>query len=83
MALEGPQLAYARADEGLAENTLEKALELARRLEDLLERARAASSATTGGAASPRSTRIACAMAAGLVDELEAINRPLRHPGAS
>lgn len=83
MSLESrPQLRYARiendpASEQPPEDTLVKALELARRLEELLEDTR--SVALVGGIEEARShsTRMARAMAASLVDELEAIVRPV------
>ncbi len=83
MSLESrPQLRYARmmndpASEQPPEDTLVKALELARRLEELLEDTR--SVAIVGGIHEARShsTRMARAMAASLVDELEAIVRPI------
>lgn len=89
MALEGPQLVYARVDDVQAEDTLKKALVLARKLEELLEATRsiAPGDRTTfedpGAYAPTHSTRMARAMAASLVDELEALVRPARHTGSS
>ena len=75
----GPQLAYARVDDVQAEDTLKKALDLARRLEELLEDTRS----VVDGAAATHSTRMARAMAASLVDELEALVRPAKKTGSS
>jgi hypothetical protein len=74
MALEGPQLAYARKE---GESVLDQALQLARSLEELLDETSsvAACSAVATGA---HSTRIVRAMAASLVDELEALSRNTR-----
>jgi hypothetical protein len=70
MALEGPQLRYVRVDGvDATEDLLERALRLAREVEDLLEQAPSTPTAQT------HSTRIAHAMAASLVDELEAVAR--------
>jgi hypothetical protein len=77
--------------------TLARALLLARQLEELLEETRSPSSmprlSTAGGnpsavdldAAQPRahSTRMARAMAASLVDELEVLVRPVRQSGVA
>jgi hypothetical protein len=95
MSLEGPQLHYARVEDGLstqieAADTLKKALELARELEELLEDTRS-SVGVVGGSSGPRgpedarahSTRMARAFAASLVDELAALVRPVRHTGSS
>jgi len=89
MALEGPQLRFVRVEDG--RDPLERALELMRQVEDLLEEAPTASrdasrdggrDATREGlgafGAGAHSTRIARAMAAGLVDELEALVRGAR-----
>ncbi len=70
MALEGPQLRYVRKDEMEVEPTLDKALRLAREVEDLLDQA-------------PSGTRIAHAMAASLVDELEGLARRQRKSGVA
>ena len=85
MALEGPQLRYARVDDVQGENkqvddTLVKALDLARKLEELLEDTRsraviAVNDPSTHGA------RMARAMASSLVDELEALVNPSRKTG--
>ena len=84
----GPQLRYTsatsassassasgapRVDDVQAENTLAKALDLARRIEELLEDTR---SVVAVNEPSAHSTRMARAMAASLVDELEALVRP-------
>lgn len=77
MALDGPRLFYPlSSDIGDSEPTLARALRLAREVEELLEE-------TSSVAPGPRvtethSTRIARAMAASLVDELEAIVRGAR-----
>ncbi len=97
MAVDGPQLVYARIED---ESALARALKLAREVEELLEETTSipslqssapssspspASSSSTAlvrdGAA--HSTRIARAMAAGLVDELEALVRGIRKSGAA
>lgn len=74
MSLEGPQVRYARGmeDEGA---TVAHALELARQVELLLEALPAASTSLTASGARAHSTRMARAMAASLVDELEALVR--------
>lgn len=73
MALEGPQLRYARVDDVQGEDTLAKALELAREIEDLLEDTRSMAGARPDERAS--TTRMARAIAASLVDELEGLTR--------
>ena len=101
MPLEGPrfpQLHYARVAENeavtqvtqvRAETTLEKALDLARELEELLEDTRSVSPPSLSGAAPSvedaraHSTRMARAFAASLVDELASLVRPTRHTGSS
>ena len=80
MALEGPRLFYT-LDPNFADDepALARALRLAREVEELLEE-------TASGAPAPgyaqssavHSTRIARAMAASLVDELEAVVRGAR-----
>ena len=100
MSLEGPysrprfpQLHYTsgapRPEDGSAkhvqaEETLHKALELARQLEELLEDTRS-TAGVPSAAEDPRahSTRMARAFAASLVDELAALVRPVRHTGSS
>ncbi len=77
MALEGPTLRWVRMDEtGDTGGTLARALRLAREVEELLEEAPSESAPDSARAA--HSTRIARAMAASLVDELEAIVRSAR-----
>ena len=73
MALEGPRLIYARKED----DVLTRALRLAREVEELLE---VTSSAAAVGPdlRGAHSTRIVRAMAASLVDELEAIVRGTR-----
>jgi len=89
MSLEGPQLRYARvgdeaAAHGQPEDTLQKALELARQLEELLEDTRSAAAVHPAVEdARAHSTRMARAFAASLVDELAALVRPIRHTGSS
>lgn len=86
MALENqqrPQLAYARVDEAQSDETLKKALDLARRLEELLEDTRSTAAGIPVDDPRTHSTRMARAMAASLVDELEALVRPTRQTGAS
>jgi hypothetical protein len=82
MSLEGPQLRYARgaeknALEALEEGALARALRLAREVEELLDEA----PSTPGPSA--HSTRIAHAMAASLIDELEALVRGAKKSGAA
>jgi hypothetical protein len=76
MALEGPHVAYARTEE--EEPALARALRLAREVEELLEdtSSMAPSREVLKGA---HSTRIVRAMAASLVDELEALVRGARN----
>ncbi len=76
MALEGPQLRYSRADEVERDDALDRALRLAREVEDLLEQ----TPSSPAGFERATSTRIAHAMAASLVDELEAVRDRLRGP---
>ncbi|MDB5218389.1 MAG: hypothetical protein JWO86_6316 [Myxococcaceae bacterium] len=88
MALSGPQrpqLVYARGDE-LQADTLAKALELARKVEELLEDTRSIEARVSTGSvedARAHSARMARAMAASLVDELNALVRPARRTDAS
>lgn len=87
-----PQLHYARTEddavkpeEGQAPDTLRKALELARQLEELLEDTRSSVGAPPARVppavedARAHSTRMARAFAASLVDELAALVRPVRN----
>lgn len=74
MALEGPRLIYTRKEE---ETPLARALRLAREVEELLEETASTDKPTT---ASTHSTRIARAMAAGLVDELKNLELTDRKP---
>jgi hypothetical protein len=81
MALEGPRLIYTRKEEdGDSGEVLTRALHLARELEDLLEDTSSRPGRDLRGA---HSTRIVRAMAASLVDELEAIVRGTRKSGMS
>ncbi len=76
MALDGPRLFYPlTADLGDGEPKLSRALRLAREVEELLEETPSVKGDAMEDA---RSTRIARAMAASLVDELEAIVRGAR-----
>jgi hypothetical protein len=79
MALDGPKLAYARANE---EPAIARALQLAREIEELLEDT---PSIAPGGDPSKgaHSTRIVRAMAASLADELEALVRGARKSGVA
>ena len=79
MALEGPELAYARMEE---EPALARALRLAREVEAILEEA---PSVAVGrdAANGAHSTRIVRAMAASLVDELHALVRGTRKSGTA
>lgn len=88
MSLEGPrfpQLHYARSEDDAvkhvkATDTLQKALELARELEELLEDTRSTVGVPpTVEDARAHSTRMARAFAASLVDELTALVRPVRN----
>ena len=79
MALEGPRLIYTRNSDD-SEDKIRRALRLAREVEDLLEET---SSSPTPDVNSARSTRIVRAMAASLVDELEAIVRGSRKSALS
>lgn len=76
MALEGPQLVYARATDDVesagTEDTLSRALRLAREIEELLGEV-PSTPAVSETLRSAHSTRIARAMAASLIDELEAV----------
>lgn len=88
MALEGPQLAYTRTDEDdECESTLQRALRLAREIEELLENApptQAPTSHPTSRSREPaHSTRMARAMAASLIDELEVLDRGPRQSGVA
>jgi hypothetical protein len=77
MALEGPSLHWVRIDENLeVGGPHERALRLAREIEDLLAEAPASEAADSSRAA--HSTRMARAMAASLVDELQALVRSAR-----
>lgn len=79
-----PQLRYARVDsDGLGQDSLVKALELARKVEELLEDTRSVADVPLPHDPSTHSTRMARAMAASLVDELEALVRPARKTGTS
>ena len=82
MALEGPSLRYVRADENIEpESTHSRALRLAREIEELLEEAPPSEAADSSRAT--HSTRMARAMAASLVDELEALVRSARPNGSA
>jgi hypothetical protein len=78
MALEGPQLIYARMEDESSGDVLTRALRLAREVEELLEETSSVASRDLRGA---HSTRIVRAMAASLVDELEALVRGTRNCG--
>jgi hypothetical protein len=81
MSLEGPSLRYVRADENVDNtNAHSRALRLAREIEELLEAAPASEGADSSRAA--HSTRMARAMAAGLVDELSALVRSSSAPSS-
>jgi hypothetical protein len=80
MALEGPRLIYTRKEDDESEEVLTRALGLARQLEELLEETSSGSGRDLRGV---HSTRIVRAMAASLVDELEAIVRGTRKSGMS
>ena len=82
-----PQLHYARIEDdsvktqdGQATDTLRKALDLARELEELLEDTRSSVGVPPAVEdARAHSTRMARAFAASLVDELAALVRPVRN----
>jgi hypothetical protein len=73
MALEGPRVVYTRKEDETAD-VLSRALNVARELESLLEKTASAAREVRGA----HSTRIVRAMAASLVDELEALVRGTR-----
>lgn len=75
MALEGPRLVYTRKEEDSAD-VLTRALNLARQLEEMLSETRSTAPGREIGGA--HSTRIVRAMAASLVDELDALVRGTR-----
>lgn len=82
----GPHLRYARVEDVVQHGTLTSALELARKIEELLEDTRSLMPPPPGPQVhDPRahSTRMARAMAASLVDELEALVAPARSTGTS
>ena len=82
----GPQLRYSRPDDAPSPDRLTEALDLARRVEELLEDTRSISGSGLGDhrlEASTHSTRMARAMAASLVDELEVLVRPARKTGVA
>jgi hypothetical protein len=81
MALEGPQLHYARVEDS-TEDTLTRALRLAREIEDLLEETPSTPSIDLESR-SVHSTRMARAMAAGLVDELAVLVRGIGRSGTA
>jgi len=76
----GPHLRYARAEDVVEADRLTRALELARQLEELLEDTRSIMPPPLDQPQThdPRahSTRMARAMAAGLVDELSGLVQP-------
>jgi hypothetical protein len=74
MALEGPRLIYTRSGDETTDK-LHRALRLAREVEELLEDTSSTKNPDMGGV---QSTRIVRAMAASLVDELEAFVRGAR-----
>jgi sugar phosphate isomerase/epimerase len=82
MALEGPSLRFARMDETMSEAAgdaaVARALRLAREVEELLSRPSLAVAADPVSTRAAHSSRIARAMAASLVDELEALARSAR-----
>jgi hypothetical protein len=81
MALEGPQVRYSRVEGTDAERRddgVARALRLAREVEALLEEA---PSVAAGSEQATHATRMARAMAASLVDELEALVRGSRQSG--
>jgi len=85
-----PQLVYTQVrTEEIEAVTLAKALELARMVEELLEDTRSIASLGPTSVERPvedartHSTRMARAMAASLVDELDALVRPARRTGSS
>lgn len=93
MALDRPQLRYARADEVETDTKIERALDLARQLEAVLEetpsiairiaRPHDDAAELREPESRPLSTRMARAMAASLVDELEALTRGKRSQSAA
>lgn len=82
MSLEGPSLRYVRADENVENASAHsRALRLAKEIEALLEEAPPSEGVDSSRAA--HSTRMARAMAAGLVDELAALVRGTRKTGTA
>ncbi len=79
MALEGPRLFYP-LDPNLADDepALARALRLAREVEELLQESGGSVGPAYSQASGAHSTRMARAMAASLVDELEAVVRGAR-----
>lgn len=75
MSLEGPRLVYTTRRED--ETSLARALRLAREIEELLE---TRASTDVPDPSKARSTRMARAMAAGLVDELKSLDAADRKP---
>lgn len=69
MSLEGPRIVYTRTED---ETPLARALRLAREIEEILEET---SSEHQPDTSAYQSTRMARAMAAGLVDELVGVDR--------
>ena len=75
MSLEGPSLRYVRVDENVELGSAHsRALRLAREIEELLEEA-PSSSEDVESSRARHSARMARAMAASLIDELEALVR--------
>lgn len=78
MALSGPRLSYVRAEEKSGgEEAVERALELAREIEALLEDTRSVAAPAVDERT--HSTRMARAIAASLVDELGVLARDGQH----
>ncbi len=83
-----PVLRYARAEDGaVPEDKLTRALRLAREIEELLEDTRSIVPAALTAEAQPQlrgtSSRMARAVAASLVDELEGLVRSTQKAGAA
>lgn len=77
-----PQLRYSRIDDVRQEDTLATALHLARRIEDLLEDTRPVTLRDGVQEDRTHSLRMARAMSASLIDELQELVQPKRKTGS-
>jgi len=76
----GPELHKARIDDVMVEDKLARALRLAREIEDVLEEERASQPSDD---TRPSGARMARAIAASLVDELDGLTRTRPRSGAA